>query len=174
MKFHWILIFCLLPALLLAQAPAEEALLQQLTTPTLPSVQNEVLIQQVGINNQATVEQTEALRNYIRVQQTGDTHQVEVRQQGQDNQWDITQEGEQHRFEGSMIGNDIQVEVQQYGQQNTIQQDLMGNGMDYSITQQGSQLELIQIEHNSLAPTYSVQQRGIGMTVIIEQGYSIQ
>ncbi|WKN42134.1 hypothetical protein [Tunicatimonas pelagia] len=172
MKFQWIFIFCLLPSPLLAQAPIEEALLQQLTSPTLPSVQNQVLIQQEGISHRATIVQIEAQRSQIQVQQVGEAHQVEIQQQGQDNQWNIQQEGERHQFTGTLYGDNNQVQIQQFGQQNTIQQDLIGNGMDYSITQEGSQLELIQIEYSPLAPAYDVHQQGQGMTVIIEQGFS--
>ncbi len=86
---------------------------------------------------------------------------------------DNHQSGELHQFDGSLSGNNNRVQVRQLGSQNSIQQDLIGNGMDYSIIQDGQQLELIQIEHNSLAPAYEIQQRGSDMTIIIEQGFSI-
>ena len=158
----------LLPLSVIAQS--EDELLPQV--PAQPSQSNEVRVQQMGTWQQADITQVNSQYNQIHVEQHGQQHQLEATQQGQHNQWDITQEGQQHQFEGSMLGNHNQVEVQQFGQQNYIQQDLIGNGMDYSITQQGSQLELIQIEHNSLAPAYDVQQRGQGMRVVIEQGFS--
>lgn len=173
MKFLRIIAFILFPSLLFAQAPEEEALLQQLNGSGSSSLQNAVLIQQEGMYHQTSVQQSEAQHSQIQVQQSGEAHQLEAVQQGQNNQWDIQQTGEQHQFTGSLVGNNNQVQVHQSGQQNSIQQDLIGNGMDYFIVQEGSQLELIQIEYNPLAPAYDVQQRGAGMTVIIEQGFPI-
>ncbi|MEM9672640.1 MAG: hypothetical protein AAF992_08590 [Bacteroidota bacterium] len=153
------------------QALAEDVLLKQLTSG--PSRYNEVRIQQQGLSNQASVQQTNAQQSQINIEQQGNAHQLNAHQQGDNNNWDIQQSGKLHQFDGSLSGNNNRVQVRQLGSQNSIQQDLIGNGMDYSIIQDGQQLELIQIEHNSLAPAYEIQQRGSDMTIIIKQGFSI-
>ncbi len=151
-------------------AQSEEALLEQLNNPFLPSLNNDILIQQEGMYHQAVVQQTNAQHSQLRIEQLGTGHTLEAVQQGRDNRWDIQQNGEDHRYSGSLTGNHNQVQVRQSGQQNSIRQDLSGNGLDYTIIQQGQNLELTQIEYDGLAPAYQVEQRGEGMKITIEQG----
>ena len=151
------------------QAPAEEALLQQL--PPSFSAAGPVgttEIRQEGLDHQAVV-QTED--SYVRVQQEGESHILQATQQGLNGQWMIRQQGRGNEYTGSMIGDNNRVEVQQRGEDNLIRQDLVGNDMQYRLIQEGQGNELIQREHDPLAPAYEVHQQGQGMKITIEQGF---
>ena len=151
------------------QAPAEEAILQQLP-PTFGGAGpvGTTEIRQEGTNHQ-TIVQTED--SYVRVQQRGEAHRLQFTQQGLNGQWIIHQEGTSNQYTGTMIGDNNHVDVQQRGEDNLIHQDLVGNDMQYRILQEGQGNELIQIEHDPLAPAYEIHQQGQGMKITIEQGF---
>ena len=165
------LLFILLitsPAVLYAQN-AEEAILQQLPptfAPAGPVGTTEV--RQDGMDHQAII-QTQ--NSYVRVQQSGEAHILQATQQGAHGQWMIQQEGARNQYNGTMIGDNNQVEIHQRGEDNLIRQDLIGNDMRYRLIQEGQGHELIQTEHDPLAPAYEVHQQGQGMKITIEQGF---
>ena len=151
------------------QAWEEEQLLQQLP-PTFGAAGpvGTTEIHQDGLDHQAIV-QTED--SYVRVQQEGESNVLQATQQGMNGQWMIRQQGRGNEYTGTMIGDNNRVEVQQRGEDNLIQQDLVGNDMQYRLIQEGQGNELIQIEHDPLAPSYEVHQQGQGMKITIEQGF---
>ena len=135
----------------------------------VPGQHNRAFLQQVGEEHQATVWQS-GQQQQLRIFQQGEAQQLQLFQLGDGNNWHVTQQGIGHEYTGVLRGDENQIQVLQSGAYNSLQQDLIGNGMDYQITQQGSNLELIQIENNSLAPAYQVQQTGEDMRIIIENG----
>ena len=151
------------------QAPAEEAILQQLP-PSFGAAGpvGTTEIRQAGLDHQALV-QTED--SYLRVQQSGESHILQATQQGLNGQWVIRQEGRGNEYRGTMIGDHNRVEVQQRGEDNLIRQELVGHEMEYRLLQEGQGNELIQTEHDPLAPAYQVHQQGQGMKITIEQGF---
>lgn len=167
----YLIVISALPQSICAQAEAEDALLQQLSTPLLPSLGNSILIYQEGQQQQAAVQQASQLGR-IEVLQQGNGHQLRATKQGIGNQWQIRQEGEGHEFSGLLRGDNNDVDVGQYGANNRLVQELIGDGMEYTIVQDGQNLELIQIEHNPQAPAYRVEQTGRDMRIIIEQGFA--
>lgn len=134
---------------------------------------NHLTIKQLGQENSSLIQQS-GDNQKLQIWQEGQFQQLKLFQIGDNNQWQINQQGIGHEYDGRLQGDENQINVNQTGSYNSLQQDLLGNGMDYQITQEGSQLELIQIEKNDLAPSYQVHQKGVGMSIIIENGINPQ
>ena len=168
MKYLLPLFLLILPSLLLGQAAEEELLPLLPPSFTTSGPVGTTEIHQDGIDHQAIAQTQDG---YVRVQQRGEAHVLQATQQGTDGQWLIQQHGTGHRYTGSAVGDRNRIEVSQRGEGNLIQQDLVGSDMRYRLTQEGQGHELIQIEHDPLAPAYEVHQRGPGMQITIEQGF---
>ena len=161
--------FLLIRSFWLFSQVVEEELLQQLPPAfTSAGPVGTTEIRQEGVDHQAIV-QTED--SYLRVRQHGEGHLLQATQQGSNAQWVIRQQGTAHQYTGSVVGNNNRIEVNQRGEDNLIQQDLVGNNMRYRLIQEGRRNELIQIEHDPLAPAYEVHQQGEDMKITIEQGF---
>ena len=164
-----VILFSVSPLLLRAQALAEEALLQQLPpTFTNAGPVGTTEVYQEGIDHQAVV-QTED--SYVRVQQTGEANLLQATQQGANAQWLIQQQGARNQYTGTVVGDNNRMEIRQRGEDNLIQQDVAGDNLHYRLTQEGQGHQLIQLEHDPLAPAYEVHQQGQGMRITIEQGF---
>ena len=157
------------PTLLQAQVSVEEEILQQLPpTFTNAGPVGTTEIRQDGVDHQAVV-QTED--SYVRVQQTGEANLLHATQQGANAQWLIQQQGARNQYTGTVVGDNNQIEIRQRGEDNLIQQDVAGDNLRYRLTQEGQGNQLIQLEHDPLAPAYEVHQQGQGMRITIEQGF---
>lgn len=87
-------------------------ILNSATINQLANASNNVSINQDGISNQASVEQM-GFGNSVHIQQWGNFNQAGVIQQGNANTANITQAGEQ-TFVVHQIGNDMVVNISQY------------------------------------------------------------
>ena len=125
-------------------------------------------VQQEGTDHRAVVQTEES---YVRIRQSGEAQQLQLTQQGSNGQLRIQQEGINNQYEGTVLGDNNRLEIRQRGEDNLIQQDLIGNDLRYRLTQEGRGHELIQTEHDPLAPAYEVHQQGEGMQITIEQGF---
>ncbi len=165
-----IIAFALSPTLLLAQAPAEaeEEILRNPSAAFATGPAGTTDVRQDGLNNQSTVQTQDS---YVRVQQSGEANILQATQQGQNAQLRITQDGTNNRYAGTVVGDNNRLDITQRGEDNLIRQDLVGNDLRYRVTQEGQGHELIQTEHDPLAPAYEVQQQGQGMQITIEQGF---
>ena len=162
--------FILCPVLLLAQVPAdaEEEILRNPSSAFATGLVGTTDIRQDGLNNQSVVQTQDS---YVRVQQTGEANILNATQQGSNGQLRIRQDGTNNHYTGTVVGDNNRLDITQRGQDNLIQQDLVGNDLRYRITQEGQGHELIQTEHDPLAPAYEVHQQGQGMQITIEQGF---
>ena len=173
------ILLLIIPTLLCAQAPAEESLLQALPPTFMPTdlarpavaivgpVGTTDLLQD-GINHQAIIQTQDS---YVQVQQIGEANLLKATQQGVNGQLRIRQDGINNQYTGTVVGDNNRLDITQNGQDHLIRQDLVGNDLFYRITQEGQGHELIQIEHDPLAPAYEVHQQGQGMQIVIEQGF---
>ena len=164
------ILIILFPTLLWAQAPAEaeEEILRNPSSvfPTGPVGTAEV--RQEGLDNQAIIQTQDS---YVRVQQSGEAHDVQLTQAGQNGQMFIQQEGARNQYSSTVLGDNNRLDITQRGEDNLIRQDLVGNDLRYRIVQEGRGHELIQLEHDPLAPAYEVHQQGQSMQITIDQGF---
>ena len=160
----------LFPAFAWAQAPAdvEEEILRNPSAAFATGPVGTTHIRQDGSDNQAMVQTQDS---YVRVQQSGEANILNATQQGQNGQLRITQDGTNNQYSGTVVGNNNRLDITQRGEDNLIRQDLVGNELRYRVTQEGQGHELIQTEHDPLAPAYEVHQQGQGMQITIEQGF---
>ena len=165
-----IVAFALLPTLLPAQAPAEaeEEILRNPSAAFATGPVGTTDIRQDGLDNQSIVQTQDS---YVRVQQTGEANILQATQQGSNGQLRIRQDGTNNQYAGTVVGNNNRLDITQRGEGNLIRQDLVGNELRYRVTQEGQGHELIQTEHDPLAPAYEVHQQGQGMQITIEQGF---
>ncbi len=164
-------VFLLLNATLLyAQAPAEaeEEILRNPSSAFATGPVGTTDVRQDGLDNQSIVQTQDS---YVRVQQTGEANILNATQQGQNAQLRITQNGTNNQYSGTVVGDNNRLDITQRGEDNLIRQDLVGNDLRYRVTQEGQGHELIQTEHDPLAPAYEVHQQGQGMQITIEQGF---
>ena len=160
----------LFPNLLLAQAPAaaEEEILRNPSAAFATGTVGTTDVRQDGRNNQAIVQSQDS---YVRTQQSGEANILQATQQGQNGQLRIRQDGINNQYTGTVVGDNNQLDIAQRGEDNLIRQDLAGNDLRYRVTQEGQGHQLIQTEHDPLAPAYEVHQQGQGMQITIEQGF---
>ena len=70
-----------------------------------------------------------------------------------------------------MSGNDNELNIQQDGANNRVQSEVRQNDRTYSISQIGYGNTLTQKETTTQSPQgYSIEMRGVGISVTIEQG----
>ena len=165
--------------LLCAQTLSEEAIRQSLPPTFMPTDLARPAVATVGpvgtthlfqdgIDNQAIIRTQDS---YVQVQQSGEANLLQATQQGVNGQLRIRQDGTNNQYTGTVVGDNNRLDITQRGEDHLIRQDLAGNDLFYRITQEGQGHELIQIEHNPLAPAYEVHQQGEGMQITIEQGF---
>lgn len=160
----------LFPTLLLAQAPAEveEEILRNPSSAFSVGPIGTTDVRQDGLDNQAIIQTQDS---YVRVQQSGEANILQATQQGQNGQLRLRQDGTNNQYTGTVVGDNNRLDITQRGEDNLIEQDLMGNDLRYRVTQEGQGHQLIQTEHDPLAPAYEVRQQGRGMQITIEQGF---
>ena len=165
-----VILLILFPTLLLAQAPAEveEEILRNPSAAFATGPVGTTDIRQDGVDNQSIVQTQDS---YVRVQQIGEANILNATQQGSNGQLHIRQDGTNNQYSGTVVGDNNVLDITQRGEDNLIRQDLVGNDLRYRITQEGQGHELIQTEHDPLAPAYEVHQQGQGMQITIEQGF---
>ena len=172
-----------------AQQVVEEIGLDRLTSTTSglrpADARNLSVLRQTGQSNQATIEQVsqtstpnQALivqagnANIVDFYQYGSGNEASLLLQGNKNTGSVDQRGSNNTFNGRVVGNGNEVDVEQNGQGNHSTLDVKTDGRKYSVLQTGSRNELTQRETaGSTAPLgYSVEMRGNGIRLTIEQG----
>jgi minor curlin subunit len=179
------------------QRLAEDVGLERLTTgaPALTTLQNAAILLQNGVgntaridqqslagaSNQAYVEQVGAANalglvqvgggNAATVQQYGNGNQADLTQQGQGNSLALTQRGDNNRLTGQLVGNQSGLNIYQEGSNNQVDSEIRQNKQAYTINQYGTGNSLKQVETTTQAtPGYTVEMRGSGINLTIEQG----
>ena len=95
-----------------------------------------------------------------------------VRLTGSNNPVDMTQRGNRNQLDLELTGTSTTVNLTQQGNDNRVQSALAGNNREYSVSQLGNNNELTQREGAAtvLPQGYSVEMRGTGIRMTIEQG----
>ena len=163
--------------------------------PALSNLQNAVVLQQsgtgntayidqqrlAGSSNQAYVEQVGAANalglvqvgggNVAAATQQGTGNQADLTQNGQRNTSALTQRGDNNRLTGSVAGTDNELNIRQNGNNNQVDSEIRQNKQAYTINQYGSGNVLRQVESTVQGtPGYTVEMRGTGINLTIEQG----
>lgn len=136
------------------------------------NLNNKAFVAQDGSKNNAIIDQRNTgyigQENSVYLLQRGSYNSGAIQQHGRDNEYYVIQNGVKNDVEMSARGSGNKTTLYQIGNNNKVKQSLKGDGMNYYILQEGSRHELIQKENGSVNPKYSVEQRGAGMKVIIE------
>ncbi|MBJ6107396.1 hypothetical protein JAO73_00125 [Hymenobacter sp. BT523] len=133
------------------------------------------------LGNQAYITQAGAL-NVLGLAQNGGGNQVYMTQQGNGNRADFSQEGQNNsstlnqrgannQLQGVVSGNENELNIRQDGSYNRVQSEIRQNDRTYNISQIGYGNTLTQRETTAQSPQgYSVEMRGAGINITIEQG----
>lgn len=152
-------------------------------TRTIPlNADNIVMLTQVGSSNVASLTQLGDANqaqmvvlgnhNTTTLAQRGNRNIADISVDGNHNPVDVKQNGNGNEYELDLTGSsNTPVNVLQNGSGNRIQSELSGNGRQYNVSQYGNNNELTQRENASsvLPKGYSVEMRGTGMRITIEQ-----
>lgn len=131
---------------------------------------NQAYIDQVGTANALGLMQAGA-GNVATVGQTGTGNQADLTQQGQGNTSALTQKGDNNRLTGLAAGDHLELNIHQDGSNNQVDSAIRESKRSYTINQYGNGNVLKQVESTSqAAPGYTVEMRGSGITLTIEQG----
>jgi len=163
---------------------SEEAFLKQLesTANSLslqenPDSRNNAQIQQVGNNNNATINQTlngiKVPGNVAELIQNGDINIALLTQTGYGNNLILNQTGNGNEFEAIVTGNNNSSLIDQIGNDNYINQNLIGNDMALILSQFGNNNEIVQVENDLQSRQYQIIQNGNAMKLIIINGGSL-
>lgn len=137
---------------------------------SLAGASNQTYVEQVGAANALGLVQTGG-GNVATVQQYGTGNQADLTQQGQGNSSALTQRGTNNRLTGQLTGNQSELNIHQDGSNNQVDSEIRQNKQAYTINQYGSGNSLKQVETTSQAtPGYTVEMRGSGINLTIEQG----
>lgn len=134
-----------------------------------------------NLNNQAYIVQAGAANVLGLIQSGGDnrayllqqgiSNRANFTQEGQGNASNLTQRGSNNRLQGLVSGNDNELNIQQNGAYNRVQSEIRQNDRTYNISQIGYGNTLTQKETTAQSPQgYSVEMRGAGINITIEQG----
>jgi minor curlin subunit len=148
---------------------------------------NRVLLLQTGSGNLADIVQAGDANqaqiavlgnaNATTLTQQGTRNTADLRLTGDNNAVSATQRGTANRYELDLAGSNLPVSVVQEGNGNRVQSNLSGPGGDrrYGVQQVGNNNELTQRESaTSVLPQgYSVEMRGTGIRMTIEQGRAV-
>ena len=104
--------------------------------------------------------------------QQGAHNEVYILQAGSGNKSTAAQFGYGNDYELHLVGDENNTNVIQHGAKNSVEQYIDADGVDYTVIQQGLNNELIQVERNPEMPAYTVYQRGVGISIVIEN-YSV-
>ena len=137
---------------------------------SLSGASNQAYVEQVGGANALGLMQTGG-GNVATVQQNGNGNQADLTQQGQGNSSALTQRGNNNRLTGQLVGNQSELNIHQDGSNNQVDSEIHQNKQAYTINQYGSGNSLKQVESTIQAnPGYTVEMRGSGINLTIEQG----
>jgi minor curlin subunit len=137
---------------------------------SLGSSGNQAYVEQVGAANALGLVQVGS-GNVATVGQEGNNNQAELTQKGQSNTSTLTQQGNNNRLTGVVTGNGNELDIHQNGNNNQVDSEISQNKQAYTIKQYGSGNMLKQVESTVQAtPGYTVEMRGTGINLTIEQG----
>lgn len=137
---------------------------------SLSSLNNQAYIAQAGAANALGLIQSGGDNRAYLLQQ-GYGNRANFTQDGQGNAANLTQRGSNNRLQGSVSGNDNELNIQQNGANNQVQSEIRQNDRTYNISQIGYGNTLTQKETTAQSPQgYSVEMRGAGINITIEQG----
>lgn len=183
-----------------SEAPtAEQRLAEDISPERLPtgtSYQNNALLLQNGTGNNARIDQqslTGAGVNQAYVEQVGAANalgliqagngntansmqqgtgnQADLTQQGQNNTSALTQRGDNNRLTGLVVADRTELNINQDGNNNQVSSEIRESQRSYTINQYGNNNSLKQVESTVQAtPGYTVEMRGSGINLTIEQG----
>ena len=137
---------------------------------SLSNLNNQAYIMQAGAANALGLIQSGG-NNRAYMFQQGSGNRADLTQDGQGNASTLTQRGVNNRLQGLVSGNDNELNIRQYGANNRVQSEVRQNDRTYSINQIGYGNTLTQKETTAQSPQgYSVEMRGVGINVTIEQG----
>lgn len=180
-------------------ATAEQRLAEDISPERLPtgtSYQNNALLLQNGTGNsaridqqsltgagtnQAYIEQAGAANalgliqagsgNTMNALQQGNGNQADLTQQGQNNTSALTQRGDNNRLTGVVAADRTELNINQNGSNNQVSSEIRESQRSYTINQYGNNNSLKQVESTVQAtPGYTVEMRGSGINLTIEQG----
>ena len=150
--------------------------------PALSAADNVSILSQVGNNNESYMAQIGDY-NLSRLAITGSNNSTTVTQQGNRNTFDmdltgnnnpvsLKQSGNNNVYNMDLNASNTPVNLVQDGNSNRVSSSLTGNNRQYNISQYGNNNLLNQVEGNSILPQgYSVEMRGNGIRLSIEQGH---
>lgn len=137
---------------------------------SLSSLNNQAYIMQAGTANALGLIQSGG-DNRAYLSQQGSANRADLTQDGQGNSSTLTQRGANNRLQGLVSGNDNELNIRQDGANNRVQSEVRQNDRTYSINQIGYGNTLTQKETTAQSPQgYSVEMRGVGINLTIEQG----
>lgn len=155
----------------------EEVWLEQLVSeysyqiPSAGNLNNKAFVVQEGANNDAFVDQSHSggsTPNTIYMLQRGNNNTGSILQTGSNNKYNIYQLGDGNLSDLMMSGTKNRSTLVQEGNLNKVRQELTGDGMKYVILQEGFRNELIHKENGEVNQEYTIQMKGNGMKVYIE------
>lgn len=131
---------------------------------------NQAYISQVGAANALGLVQAGG-GNLSTASQRGTNNQAYLTQNGQGNASALTQQGNNNRLTGVVVGNSNELNIHQDGSNNQVDSEIRQNKQAYTINQYGSGNLLKQVESTVQGtPGYTVEMRGTGINLTIEQG----
>ena len=137
---------------------------------SLSGVSNQAYVAQVGAANALGLMQAGG-GNVATMEQNGTDNHADLTQNGQGNASALTQKGAGNRLTGLVVGNGNELNIHQDGNGNRVDSEIHQNKQAYTINQYGTGNVLKQVELTTQAiPGYTVEMRGSGINLTIEQG----
>ena len=137
---------------------------------SLSGVSNQTYVVQVGAANVLGLVQVGG-GNVATMKQNGTDNHADFTQNGQGNVSTLTQKGASNRLTGLVVGNGNELNIHQDGNGNRVDSEIHQNKQSYTINQYGTGNVLKQVESTIQAiPGYTVEMRGSGINLTIEQG----
>ena len=137
---------------------------------SLSGVSNQAYVAQVGAANALGLVQIGG-GNVATMEQNGTGNHADLTQNGQGNASALTQKGTGNRLTGLVVGNGNELNIHQDGNGNRVESEIHQNKQSYTINQYGTGNVLKQVESTIQAiPGYTVEMRGSGINLTIEQG----
>lgn len=143
------------------------------SAPSQADARNVSSLLQMGTGNRGDITQnnTGVLANSAFVEQAGLSNQLSFTQTGEGNSARITQDGDRNELNVNLTGDRNEMKLVQDGDDNKINSTVVGDSRKYEVMQIGNNHTLNQLESTPLAPRgYSVEMRGNGIQLTIEQG----
>ncbi|QKG57092.1 hypothetical protein GKZ68_10905 [Hymenobacter sp. BRD128] len=137
---------------------------------SVSGISNQAYVQQVGAANTLGLMQTGG-GNGATAQQYGSGNQADLTQQGQNNSSALLQRGNNNHLTGLVATDRSELNISQNGSNNQVNSEIRESQRSYTINQYGNNNSLKQVESTiQAAPGYTVEMRGSGINLTIEQG----